>query len=71
MSQCTTTHSASQSARQDSGSERERSEGPTDFCTNPSGHHWVFTGAAHGGDDESFHGEGRCYCSNCGADGDA
>jgi hypothetical protein len=34
-------------------------------------HVWVFTGSAYGGDDESFHGEGRTYCENCGADGDA
>lgn len=34
-------------------------------------HDWVHTGTAYGGDDESYHGEGRCYCSQCGADGDA
>jgi hypothetical protein len=34
-------------------------------------HKWVFTGIAYGGDDESYHGEGRCYCTQCGADGDA
>ena len=35
------------------------------------GHEFVCTGSAYGGDDESFHGEGRCYCIHCGADGDA
>lgn len=35
------------------------------------GHSWVFSGTAYGGDDESFHGEGRAYCEHCGADGDA
>lgn len=35
------------------------------------GHKWVFTGSAYGGDEDSYHGEGRCYCSLCGADGDA
>jgi hypothetical protein len=39
------------------------------FCC--PGHKWVYTGAAYGGDDKSYHGEGRCYCSICGADGDA
>jgi hypothetical protein len=34
-------------------------------------HDWVFTGTAYGGDDESYRGEGRCYCPLCGADGDA
>jgi hypothetical protein len=37
------------------------------FCA----HEWSYTGTAYGGDDESYHGEGRCYCSLCGADGDA
>lgn len=32
------------------------------------GHVWVYTGEAYGGDEA---GEGRCYCENCGADGDA
>ncbi len=36
-----------------------------------SRHVWVYTGSAYGGDDESYHGEGRVYCENCGADGDA
>lgn len=44
---------------------------PDDRCTNPGGHSWVYTGTAYGGDDESYHGEGRCYCEHCGADGDA
>lgn len=35
------------------------------------GHRWAYTGTAYGGDDESYHGEGRCYCLNCGMDGDA
>lgn len=39
-------------------------------CTDPGGHSWAFTGTAYGGDDESYHGEGRCYCEHCGADGD-
>lgn len=34
-------------------------------------HEWVYTGTAYGGDDERWLGEGRCYCSKCGADGDA
>lgn len=40
-----------------------------EFCC--PGHVWAFTGSAYGGDDESYHGEGRCYCVHCGADGDA
>ena len=40
-------------------------------CEVTRGHTWSYTGSAYGGDDESYHGEGRCYCSNCGADGDA
>jgi hypothetical protein len=35
------------------------------------GHEWQYTGTAYGGDDESYHGEGRVYCAHCGADGDA
>lgn len=35
------------------------------------GHKWVYTGTAYGGDDTSYHGEGRAYCEHCGADGDA
>lgn len=42
-----------------------------DSCTNPGGHEFECTGTAYGGDDESYHGEGRCYCIHCGADGDA
>jgi len=34
-------------------------------------HVWVYTGTAYGGDDERWHGEGRCYCELCGEDGDA
>jgi hypothetical protein len=34
-------------------------------------HVWVYTGTEYGGDDERWHGEGRCYCELCGADGDA
>lgn len=40
-------------------------------CTGPKGHEFVCTGTQYGGDDESYHGEGRCYCVHCGADGDA
>jgi hypothetical protein len=42
-----------------------------DHCTNAGGHEWAYTGTQYGGDDESYHGEGRCYCVWCGADGDA
>lgn len=45
--------------------------GPDDACTDPNGHKFVCTGTAYGGDDESYHGEGRSYCIHCGADGDA
>lgn len=34
-------------------------------------HEWSYTGSAYGGDDDSYHGEGRVYCTKCGADGDA
>lgn len=34
-------------------------------------HDFVCSGTAYGGDDESYHGEGRSYCTKCGADGDA
>jgi hypothetical protein len=44
---------------------------PDDGCTNPGGHEFVCSGTQYGGDDESYHGEGRCYCVHCGADGDA
>lgn len=40
-------------------------------CTNPGGHEFTYTGTAYGGDDPSYHGEGRCYCVHCGIDGDA
>lgn len=40
-------------------------------CETERGHRWAFTGTAYGGDDSSYMGEGRCYCSRCGADGDA
>lgn len=46
-------------------------EDADDACCNPGGHSWVYTGTAYGGDDESYFGEGRCYCEFCGADGDA
>ena len=45
-------------------------DGPDDRCTNPGGHEYECTGTAYGGDDESYFGEGRCYCIWCGADGD-
>lgn len=35
------------------------------------GHEWSYTGTQYGGDDESYHGEGRVFCIHCGADGDA
>lgn len=44
---------------------------PEDRCTNPEGHEFECTGTAYGGDDERWHGEGRCLCIFCGADGDA
>lgn len=34
-------------------------------------HEFVCTGTQYGGDDERWHGEGRCLCIHCGADGDA
>lgn len=40
------------------------------ICANPNGHKYECTGTAYGGDDESYHGEGRCLCIYCGADGD-
>jgi len=40
-------------------------------CATERGHSWSYTGSAYGGDDESYSGEGRCYCCYCGADGDA
>jgi len=44
---------------------------PGDNCTDAGGHDFQCTGTAYGGDDESYFGEGRCYCIHCGADGDA
>lgn len=35
------------------------------------GHEFAYTGTEYGGDDESYHGEGRAYCVHCGKDGDA
>lgn len=46
-------------------------ENDGDACSDPGGHSWVYSGTAYGGDDESYFGEGRCYCEFCGADGDA
>ena len=34
-------------------------------------HDFVCSGTQYGGDDTSYNGEGRCYCSKCGLDGDA
>lgn len=48
--------------------EDDRDPGQRGDCP---GHVWVYTGSSYGGDDESYHGEGRCYCELCGADGDA
>lgn len=45
-------------------------DGADQGCTNPGGHEWAYSGTAYGGDDESYFGEGRCYCVHCGADGD-
>lgn len=50
--------------------DREEDDDPTG-CKCPTGPSWVYTGTAYGGDDPSYHGEGRVYCSGCGADGDA
>jgi hypothetical protein len=41
-----------------------------DGCTNPGGHKFECTGTQYGGEDERWHGEGRCLCVHCGADGD-
>jgi hypothetical protein len=46
-------------------------EGYPGRCSNPEGHKFECTGTAYGGDDERWHGEGRCLCVYCGADGDA
>jgi hypothetical protein len=40
-------------------------------CNHPDGHKFEHTGTAYGGDDPRWHGEGRCLCIYCGADGDA
>lgn len=40
-------------------------------CATERGHEWGYSGSAYGGDEESYGGEGRCYCLHCGADGDA
>ena len=40
---------------------------PIDRCA----HEWECSGSAYGGDDDRWHGEGRVYCTLCGADGDA
>lgn len=45
-------------------------EEPEDACTHPGGHQFECTGTQYGGDDERWHGEGRCLCIHCGADGD-
>lgn len=55
--------------------ERLRSVGGL-HCDDPEDedecpHEWSYTGSAYGGDDTRWHGEGRCYCVLCGADGDA
>lgn len=42
----------------------------TGECKGMAGKNWVYTGTLYGGDDERYHGEGRCYCMFCGADGD-
>jgi hypothetical protein len=52
---------------EDAWAEAEREEFLADDCD----HEWAFTGTAYGGDDDRYHGEGRCYCAKCGADGDA
>lgn len=42
-----------------------------DLRTANCAHEWSYTGAAYGGDDARWCGEGRSYCARCGADGDA
>lgn len=56
---------------EDLRAEAVSAEGFEKACTGPEGHSWVYSGTAYGGDDESYHGEGRCYCEWCGDDGDA
>ena len=41
------------------------------LCSVTRGHEWGYSGTQYGGDDERWHGEGRCLCVWCGADGDA
>lgn len=41
------------------------------MCETELGHRFAYSGTAYGGDDDSYHGEGRAYCMHCGADGDA
>lgn len=45
----------------------EADDEPAENCA----HEWIFTGTAYGGEDSRWHGEGRCFCAKCGADGDA
>lgn len=40
-------------------------------CEQERGHSFSYSGTVYGGDDETYGGEGRCYCAHCGADGDA
>jgi hypothetical protein len=40
------------------------------ICRTERGHDFIYTGSNYGGFDDSYSGEGRCYCANCGADGD-
>lgn len=61
---------AGQMAPWESGDELLPDDPNDESCTHPEGHSWLYTGVAYGGDDESYHGEGRCYCEHCGADGD-
>lgn len=58
-------------AVQEEAAEAADEEHDTDGCSNSLGHSFICTGTAYGGDDERYHGEGRCYCIHCGADGDA
>ena len=46
--------------------DQEDAPEPTESCR----HEWTYTGTAYGGDDPSYHGEGRCICRLCGMDGD-
>lgn len=49
----------------------DASEDEEGRCTNAGGHEFAHSGTAYGGDDPTYHGEGRSYCLHCGADGDA